>query len=387
MKKTAILMTILLVVAMVGALALVTQNQETRRGAAFANTTLFLLPNEKIVKKVGDEVRVQTWFQTENGAKVDGVQANVCYGNQLSLDPDSGVIPNAANSEGFNGTPVVVIKPNTSIGESCVTVVVTSIKPEFNLPSTGVAFTLNFTAISAGSGSITINKDKSQVTGDNSASATDKVITVTSVEGTTYEITGETATGDEPILNYEVAFGGVDPANAKCAVNWPMQMIVLSNGESKVYSGVKATSSTERGGKVIYKGSLPLIGFNHTSDVAVFIKGPKHLQMKYAVQNQSESYKKPGGELVLTKDAATSVVYNFSAYPMLPGDVVGATVDDGPNGEINGVDFAYVKNRPTHERVDDGGYLKADLSGNCLVETGDLTVLKVSLETKQGQLY
>jgi myo-inositol-hexaphosphate 3-phosphohydrolase len=110
--------------------------------------------------------------------------------------------------------------------------------------------------------------------------------------------------------------------------------------------------------------------------------------MKYAVQNQSGAYDKAGGELTLTKSPDTSTLYDFTNYPMLAGDVVGLTINDAPNGEINGVDFAYVKaESQTHKTVSEGGYLKADLDGNCQDASNDVTVLKLSLEKKQGELY
>jgi hypothetical protein len=384
MKKTTILMTILLVVAMVGALALVTQNQETRRGAAFANTTLSVLPSEKITKAVGDVLSAQVWFQTESGAKVDGVQTIVCYGDELSLSETSGA---TANTEaGFDADPIIVVK-DAGDNQSCATIVATSKKSASSLTTTAKALTINFTAVKAGSGNITINKDKSMVTGDNSASATDKIITVTSVAGTTYEITGETVTGDEPILNYKVAYSNVNAGDASCVVNWPLQVIILGGGESKAYSGVIPSTRTEVNGKVVMSGSLALTGFSHFDNLAVFIKGPKHLQMKYAVQNQSAAYSKAGGELTLTKSASTSTVYDFTAYPMIPGDVTGST-DGVQDGWIDGIDFSYVKTRAlTHETVSGGEYLKSDLDGNCQVNSNDVNILKISLQTKQGQLY
>ena len=189
--------------------------------------------------------------------------------------------------------------------------------------------------------------------------------------------------GVDPILKYKVKFGSVKPT-AKCAVNWPVQITVLSGDKTKVYNGVNLQAMDSAG---TYKGSVLLTGFPYTSNVAVFIKGPKHLQMKYARQNQSTSYDKAGGELSLTTSAATSPEYDFTAYPMLPGDIVGGSPDEGPNGVINGVDFSYLKNRPSHESVAEGGYLKGDLDGNCQINTNDVNILKLSLETKQGELY
>jgi hypothetical protein len=379
---TKILTIILLIVALIGGLALVSQNQEMRKGATFANTTLMLLPSEKITKNIGDEVSVKVYFQTESGAKVDGVQTVLCYGNELSLNADTGVVANTDN--GFEASPIVSIK-DSGIGK-CATIVATSKKAADQLKTAGEVFAIKFVAASAGNGNLTLDQTKSMVTGDNPASTTDKEIAVTGVTNTTYQINGG-ATGNEPVLNYKVSFGNVKAGDAKCVVDWPLQIIVLSGGESKVYTGIKANSSIENGVNIFYIGTLPLVGFNHLDNVAVFMKGPKHIQMKYAVQNQSAAYDKAGGELVLTKDAATSPLYDFSAYPMIPGDVIGAN-SETPDGWIDGVDFSYVKSRAlTHETVGSGGYLKADLDGNCQVNSNDVNVLKISLQTKQGQLY
>ncbi|HBP50848.1 MAG: hypothetical protein US68_C0005G0002 [Candidatus Shapirobacteria bacterium GW2011_GWE1_38_10] len=475
MKKTTIPLIIFLTVALVGGLMLVKQNQETRKGASFANTKLMLLPSEKIIKAVGEVVPVKVYYQTESGAKVDGVQAVICYGDELTLNADTGVVGNTEN--GFEAEPIVSIK------DGCATLVTASKKAADQLKTTGEAFAISFVAAKAGEGNLTIDQSKSMVTGDNAASATDKEIAITGVENTTYQITGggsgncnrcsvlfdymrtawtaedcsldpvgltitrtydatcmapadtrkplqcsrcsvindkeyvwweraedktcadNPATGatvyrapredcsisgvvTSPILNMKGSFGNVKVADGKCAVNWPLQVIVLSNGDTKVYTNVIGNLVTSTGGLNMYQGSLPLVGFNHLTDVAVFVKGPKHLQMKYAIQNQTGPYDKAGGELTLTTSAETSPLYDFTGYPMLAGDVVGATVNDGPNGEINGVDFAYVKSRSLlHTTVAEGGYLKADLDGNCQEASNDVTVLKLSLEKKQGELY
>jgi hypothetical protein len=248
--------------------------------------------------------------------------------------------------------------------------------------------TVNFSAVKAGSGGIAIDEAGSMVTGDNSTSATDKTIAITSVAGTTYEIDGgNVVTGNDPILNYKVAYANVKANDAACVVNWPLQVIVLGGGESKVYSNVIPSSAAAMGNTLVESGSLVLTGFGQYSNVAVFIKGPKHLQMKYAIQNQSGPYNQAGGELTLTKDPATSPIYDFTAYPMIPGDVSGSS-DGVQDGWIDGIDFSYVKTSAlTHDTVATGGYLKSDLDGNCQVNTNDLNILKISLQTKQGQLY
>lgn len=380
MKKTTIPLIILLIVALIGGLMLVSQNQDTRKSASFANTKLMLLPSEKIIKKVGEIVPVKVHYLTESGARVDGVQTVVCFGKELTLNPDTGVVVNTEN--GFESTPIVQVNDN------CVTLVATSKKVADKLKTTGEVFALNFMAVSEGEGPITITQTKSMVTGDNPASPTDKEIAITSVEDTSYQIVGNgIITGDEPILNYKVSFGYVDANGDKCVVDWPMEIMVLANGESKVYSDVVARKIGEANGLPVYEGSLQLKGFNSTENVAAFFKGPKHLQMKYATQNQDAAYDKAPGELILTTSQETSPVYDFTSYPMIAGDVIGVNSDE-PDNWVNGLDFSYVKTRAlTHESVDEGGYLKADLDGNCQVNSRDVMILKISLETKQGQLY
>jgi hypothetical protein len=189
--------------------------------------------------------------------------------------------------------------------------------------------------------------------------------------------------GEAPILNYQVAFGGVNPNSAQCVVSWPMQFTVLATGESKVYTDVVAPTKNVKGDKLVFAGSLTLTGFTQTTGVAVFVTGPKHLQVKYGINNQVAPYNKAGGEITLSADT----IYDFSGYPLIAGDVVGVG-SDKQDGVVNGVDFVYVKSRSlSHETVESGGYLKGDLDGNCQVNSNDVNLLKISLQDKQGQLY
>jgi hypothetical protein len=195
------------------------------------------------------------------------------------------------------------------------------------------------------------------------------------------------STATNLILNYKISFGGVAPTAAQCAIKWPLQFIVLAAGESKVYSNVIATSSATVGTKLVFSGSLSLTGFTKSSGVAVFIKGPKHLQVKYGINNQSTMYNKAGGEITLTNVANTSPVYDFSLYPLIPGDVVGTNAEV-QDGTINGVDYAYVKSKAyLHETTTAPLSLKSDLDGNCQANSNDINLLKISLQDKQGQLY
>jgi len=528
MKKTTIPLLILLMVTLLGGLMLVKQNQDTRKGASFANTVLQLLPEAKIEKEVNEIVPVKVYYSTENEAKVDGVKTEVCWGSHLGLD-EGGVVVNTAN--GFNSSPIVVIKDN------CATLVATSQQAADKLKTTGEVFALNFIALSEGEGTITINKESSMVTGDNPASPTDKEIAVTSVENTTYKIIGSSQTcetdadcpsgyecyqptcspddncldvilpkycrpmlekncdrcsiyfdhmrlawqaqqnedcskdplidfsekfssssadtkvtiiydakcmappetrkpnqcsrcskvndqqytwwlreadktcdddpsstqtiyraykedchlssGQWPVLNYKVQYAFVKNDYSQCFVpkDWPLQVIVLSGGVTKAYNNVVPSKVDKSSDFVTVQGSLTLEGFDRTDNVAVFMKGPKHLQMKYAVDKQASRYGKAGGELTLTRSIDTSPVYDFTAYPILPGDVIGKN-SDSPDGVVDGYDWAEVKRMAkVLETVEDGGYIESDLDGSCQVNSNDLYQLRKTLEEKQGELY
>jgi len=182
-NKSIILGIVILLVALAGAVVLTGGSQNLQKGAAFDTSTLRVLPSSKITAAVGDNFSAEVWYYTSGNSKVDGVQTEVCYGNGITL---KGVTVNTA--AGFNSDPITVTRA-LSTG-SCTMVVVTSMQAATNLSTTGKAFTLNFTGVTAGTGNISLDSSTSQMTGDNPASATDKNITVTGVTGTSYEITG-----------------------------------------------------------------------------------------------------------------------------------------------------------------------------------------------------
>lgn len=191
-------------------------------------------------------------------------------------------------------------------------------------------------------------------------------------------------TGDDAVLNFKIAYRSLTP-DAKCYANWPVKLIVMGGGVTKVYTNVALTP--DQNDPKIMRGSVVLTGFNAKNGVAVFFKNSKSLQNKYGVNNQGEIYNKAGGELTLTNSAQTSPVYDFTGYPLMPGDVVSEN-SEVQDGVVNGLDFAYLKSKVvTHQTVNPGEYLQGDLDGNCQLNSGDVTVFKRTLEEKQGQLY
>ncbi|PJA51245.1 hypothetical protein CO168_00800 [Candidatus Shapirobacteria bacterium CG_4_9_14_3_um_filter_36_12] len=193
--------------------------------------------------------------------------------------------------------------------------------------------------------------------------------------------------GQVGVLNYQISFGGVNPNNAQCTIDWPLKFIILGDGETKVYQNVIPKNKFVLNNKMVFIGSLKLTGFTRLNNLAVFIRGPKHLQVKYGKNNQTGSYNQAGGEIMVTESEVLSPLYDFSGYPLMPGDVVG-TYSEQQDDMINGVDFSYIKSKSLeHETIADGGNLKADLDGNCQVNSNDVNLLKITLQDRQGQLY
>lgn len=398
MTKTKIILpTLLILAALVGGLILVNQNQETRRGAAFDTSTLKVLPATKIRANLNDTFSTQLWYYTSSNSKVDGVQTVVCYGTNISLES---IVPN--QEAGFGNDPITVT--NTSNGRTCTTIVVTSSKAASELLTTGRALTMTFKGNSIGLGDINLDQTKSMMTGDNSASATDKNITVTGVEGTTYEIVE--LSNEQPVLSptltpvpqqsglklqFKVSFLGMR-SDATCAEAKDLPLTVTvraADGTTKVFDKVVSNKLSEgSNGLSVYQVGLDLGNFNYGSNLAVFIKSPKHLQVKYGVDNQADYYDKSGGELSgLTGDNSTTPVFDFTGYPLLAGDVTGTTAQS-QDGVVDGIDFSYVKTESIKRtEVASGGYMLADLNGNCKLESQDLSLLMLSLSERQSQLY
>lgn len=372
----------ILVIALIAGLVLVRRSTEMRRGAYYAQTEMFVLPDATIKKNQGDNFSVDLYVNTP--AEVTFVKGTVCYGNNISLNLSGASVASAItiNKDVFEGLMVANEFDMTGASGKCLTVgvkVPDSLDYQLKSGTVKVA-AIKFKAVSVGSGTISINKATamSEVSGRNSAGA-DNAVEVTVVRGVSYEIGSGTVNPDDSVLNYRVSFRSL-PEDAKCAVSWPIAITVRAGSVSKTYTDKPVREGND------FVGSLRLTGFTAKENVAVFIKGPKHLQMKYGMDGQTAPYARAGGSISLTNSADTSPRYNFAGYPIVAGDVTGP--DSLPDGWVNGLDFSFVKGKSlTHESVDEGGYLQADLDGNCQVNSNDVNVLKISLNEKQGEMY
>ena len=194
-----------------------------------------------------------------------------------------------------------------------------------------------------------------------------------------------------PVLKFKMTFLGINNG-ALCATvdKLPLSIIVrAADGTTKTMSDVIAVreTSTDVSALAVYDVSVVLGNYNFRDNLAVFIKSPKSLQVKYGVNGQTIYYNKAGGELSgLTNDYSTTPLFDFTKYPLLAGDVTGQSSTQ--DGVVDGQDFSFVKTKAIERtEVPAGSYMLADLNGNCKMESQDLAILMLSLKEKQGQLY
>ncbi len=396
MKNKEILLVILLIISLVGALFLVRQRQELRRGAYYSQGKMILQPAERIEKNVGEDLTVRAYIDSPSGTKVTNAHMVLCWGSQLDL-PDNELTSRVKieDASGLVNDDNLIIKKEYE-GKKCVNIV--------GMASNGATLTdgmkhfatITFKAVSGGEGNIEVSDTLSKMTGDNGESS-DHMIEL-SYENTSYKINGNSNTptvtptqGDdnadsgESQLNYKVSFSGVK-STAKCANNWDVKVIVMGNGKNVTLTDTVVRDG-EVDGRAVFKGSVVVPNMaQFGSKVAVFIKGPKHLQMKYGVDGQDSLYNKAGGEIALVA-GNNDKVFNFSKHPMLAGDVVGNN-STSQDGVINAVDFSHVKTKVLeHKNYDEGTYVLTDLDGNCSMNSRDTDIVRQSLNEKQGQLY
>lgn len=183
--------------------------------------------------------------------------------------------------------------------------------------------------------------------------------------------------GVNGILRFKTTFMGVT-SGAQCA-GWPVKVMVMDkNGVSKTYENVAMVDAGQvAGGLEVYQGEVQLVGMTEKNNLAVFIKGPRQIQMKYGKDGQGEFYNQAGGEISVTTSASSTTNYNFTGYPMMAGDV-------NQDGVVDGRDFSEVK---VQANMRGEGENPADLNGNCKMESQDVAMLMLTLRQKQEQLY
>lgn len=405
-KKTVLMVvTLLMAAALAGAVYLASKSQETRKGAAFAGAALSVAVAKAEAIPINSNVDANILVKPEAGGLVDSVRTKLCFGAGLELVEPKVVVGPAFSS---------VLTVNAS--GKCVNLTVIAIKDNDQLLGNAgvslVAAKVKLKAVAVGSGRIDLTKDACRLTGPNPDNTSqDMDLSVSSVAGIAYTIVagaGPTATPPEATptvpaeatstpmptpsedsLSFKFSYLEVREDYAG-ADDWKLTVIVRQKDGTQTVAEKVATTKTEetvtytrdddRKVKLrVYQASVPLTGIADRKDLAVFIRGPKHIQVKYGVDGQTDFYNQAGGELTVVK----GTVYDFSKYPALPGDVSGEArgVRDG---KIDGRDFSFIKSEVVKRSQGD---IKADLNGNQALESGDITTFAQALKERQSQLY
>lgn len=341
-----------------------------------ANTANLKLNFRGFNYRVGDGMGADASIAI-SGGKVSTIKASI------SFDPSKLRLENFIPENDFylvsktidSNTGKVVVSLGTSIPVTAT--------------GTGVNYGLmDFTAIGESTVNLSYVSDSIQVTGVDSQGNSTNFVTTSSPSETVNILPATTG----PILKFRMSFLGIHNS-AQCATAEKMPLTVIvraADGTTKTITNLTAVRETYTDANALatYMVSIPLDNFNFYDNLSVFIKDARHLQVKYGVSGQSAFYNKAGGELSgLTSNYTTTPVFDFTKYPLLAGDVTGAT-SGTQDGVVDGLDFSYVKTQSiARTSVDAGGYMLADLNGNCKMESQDLSLLMLSLSEKQGQLY
>ncbi len=389
-KRAGILVLVVMLVGLGVLLGSMGRKRDIRREAAVNEVDVLILPLEKEVL-VGENFLAVVMVDTM-GVKLVAMEAVVSYDEEKLRVKSvmAGSDETVANFFGAEG--LVDIRVDEVKGKIYLSAV--SLE-ETELPA-GVInmFKINFEAKAVGEVEVFLDE-----AGDNNFIYQEgrdlgELSLKQSIHRSSYSVLEPE--GDEAVLNFWVTFSGLKSGSRQCGRDWDVDLIVLGGGQTGVYRDVEIVEDGVKvlelpGGEVKlarYRGGLRLEGFSVKNNVAAYMKGPMHLQVKYAVSNQDSFYGGAGGQLLLTSDFRTSPVYDFSAYPMLAGDVTGEVVGVA-DGIMDGRDFSYIKSKVSvsKEPVASGGTVRGDLDGDCWIGNVDLAIFIMSVKESRRQLY
>lgn len=402
MKKrlTIIISSVVIIGALAGGLFLVQQNQETRRGAASSYVNLSLNVGTTAIN-VGDPLDVRLRFSS--GVNVDNIRTIICYNSTLlqlqrpSVGGTNAVavtINDTTNNifdQKYENVDITQVptdlqnRPPVNPVNKCIDLTLGSTRQASVLKQAGEAAIIHFKALAPGESRIFISKPQTMVTGN--VSGNDKTINIGDITNLTYRIGGVVGTG--PVLNFDVSFNYVLPT-AQCA-NWPVQVRVMDKDGnfSQTFDNVTLTkvNRVNTKGENVYNGSVVLSGFTKTDNLAVFVKGVKHLGMKYGMDKQVSYYKTFAGTIGGLTNASTSPLFDFTGYDLMAGDVTGAT-SGVQDGVIDGRDFSFVKDQTSRRlSVSAGQDITSDFNGDCITNSSDTIIFAQSLIANQEQTY
>lgn len=381
-NKKMLLALPLLTLALAAAVILLQNNQDTRKGAYFTTTRLFLQTASNSYT-AGAVAPVQVWVDSPQ--KMNFVETVVCWENgKLSLPTTASDLLAAVHAR----APFTDVLKAKRLNENCLQLSVKAEVADTAISAGPMAVaSIDFTAGANGVVQMGLSKELSTVSGFN-INSTDTAAEIATPELITLNIGGM---GTGPQLAFFVTLSNLTKENYdRCenarGSNIKVDLQVQSgSGVMTTFNQVTLTRDSEwtipgtSVNLVKYKGVVTLVGVVPGNNFSLFVKGPKHIQTKYGVNNQTTYYNEPKGNLTLASGANE---FSFMAYPLLAGDITGA--NGTPDNKVDGLDYAMVKSEFAKDSNRD---LKADLDYSCDISGNDINLVKVALNERQSQRY
>lgn len=250
------------------------------------------------------------------------------------------------------------------------------IQPNEQLPST-ISFSVKIKGNAEGTAAFDIDTQRSKVTG---------FVTGNSYgwgEGVpgSYTVGAGTGNGGNDsgvTLNLKLKFQGV-VKKAADVVNSMKVQVVIGSGEDKSVPATGVFTSDAQG---IWTGSVTFPDLPAGSDLAIYIKGPKHLQKKLcdAVPTEASpgTYRCSVGNITLNQGSND---FDFSDIYLLAGDL--PEQNGAQNGIVDAFDTSYV--RLALGSRDAKTISVADLNYDNIVDSQDYSLVIASLNVKYDE--
>ena len=190
-----------------------------------------------------------------------------------------------------------------------------------------------------------------------------------------------------PSLNLFFAISGVKAVNP-CFGDLGFRVNVAKDGQDGITGNVIATVVANKfnqlGDQVFKISNFALDNtYSLTDKVKIFISGKKTLATLYGKNSQTSGFGALNTSQILVSSLSGNTL-DFSAYPVLNGDVGKEGQLGAQDGVVNAVDFSYMKNQ-WGNTCNSGQNLEADLNGDCRVDTFDLQILKNAMAEQYAQ--
>jgi hypothetical protein len=381
-NKLKLVVFFLLLGVLAVSLSLVMQRQDTRRDAYFSTTEFNVMIDEEEVKQ-GDELIASLKINSQT--KIHAFQTTVCYDKNIEFDK---IVPYVA--VGFKSQPVFLLEKEIA-NRSCIKFAVQGdTENQYKWSKNSVVASIYFKVVEEeGEGKIDIVNDETMLVGPDSNKLADHMVKIDNEDSfVSYKIVKDEEEPPKVLgdgLRFYYAFDGVIKDNSKCGMDWPIDIMVVDKEGNKFivdnYKGKHVGNKKVNDMNLEYFVAELELGENiDLDDLAVFIKGPKHMQLKYGIDKQKDYYNTLYGQLkAFNLGDDEDKVYDFTAYPLLAGDIAGGKQD----GFVDALDFAYVKKQLSVDNPDKS----VDLDGNCKINSGDWALVLKTLKEKEDQNY